>query len=39
MEGTAQQITSFITNGNSEFWALSPLGTADNANQTLFKAE
>jgi len=39
MEGTAAQITSFIIHGNSEFWALSPLGTSDQANQTLFKAE
>lgn len=39
MEGTAAQITSFIIHGNSEFWALSPLGTADQTNQTLFKAE
>lgn len=39
MEGTAQQITSFITNGNSEFWASSELATQKVINEQLFAAE
>jgi len=39
MSHSAAQITSFIMNGNSEFWAKSPLGSANSTNETLFKAE
>ena len=39
MSHSAAQITSFIMNGNSEFWAKSPLGSATSSNETLFKAE
>ena len=39
MSHSAAQITSFIMNGNSEFWAKSPLGSATSANDTLFKAD
>ena len=39
MDGTAQQITSFITNGNSEFWASSELATQKVINEQLFAAE
>ena len=39
MSHSAAQITSFIMNGNSEFWTKSPLGNATSANDTLFKAD
>lgn len=39
MDGTAAAITQFILHGNSDFWALSPLGTDTQANSTLFQAE
>ena len=39
MNGSAAQITSFITHGNSEFWSKSPLATASAVNDILFKAE
>lgn len=39
MSHSAAQITSFIMNGNSEFWTKSPLGSVTSANDTLFKAD
>jgi len=38
MSGSAAQITSFIS-GNSEFWSKSPLSSAKDINEILFKAE
>ena len=39
MESSAQQITDFIMNGNSNFWKESPLGSADKFNSVMFQAE
>jgi hypothetical protein len=36
MNESAAVITNFIMQGNSEFWAKSPLGTATGMNDTLF---
>lgn len=39
MNESAAVIANFIHNGDSEFWAKSPLGSATALNETLFQAE
>jgi len=39
MNESAARITNFIMGANSEFWAKSPLGSATEMNEILFKAE
>ena len=39
MAGTQEEIANFIAGNTEDWWSKSPLGTAESANDTLFKAE